>query len=204
MSNTETISHFVQFDIDVKPWIEAPPDLRTARPPRCVVCHAPGINANGRIVLHGHGVRERGSLGPFEVGDEPTVCILLLRRYECQSCKAVLTVGPRGLLPGRRYSAMAIAVALWLWAIRMLTDPAVRKRTSPNEDQGLSRPERWTTLRRWARAVHEGRLWPDASIDPQWSLRDCANRAARLIWSRGRLDSSTDEARVFHGAALAH
>jgi hypothetical protein len=204
MSNTETVPHFVQFDLDVKPWIDAPPDLPTARPPRCVVCNAPGINASGRIVLHGHGLRERGLLGPGEVGDKPMVRRLLLRRYECQCCKAVITVGPRGLLPGRRYSATAVAVALWFWAVRMLTDPEVRKRTSPNEDQSLSRPERWTTLRRWARAAREGRLWSSASIAPEWSLRDCANRAARLIWSRGRPDSSTDEARVFHGAGLAH
>ena len=204
MSNTETTSHFVQFDIDVKHWLDDPPDVRTARPPRCVACKTPSITANGRIVLHGQGLRERRLLGPCEAEGPPRVWELLLRRYECQICKAVITVGPRGLLPGRHYSAMVIAVALWLWAVGRLTDPAVRKRTSPNEDQGLSRPERWTTLRRWARAVRDGRLWPSASIDAEWSLRDCAERAARLVWSRGRPDSNTDAARVFHGAALAH
>lgn len=203
MSNTETIPHFVQFEIDVKSWVLKTPDVPTARPSRCMVCDAPGINANGAVVLHGHGLRERSLLGPLDVEGEATVCELLLRRFECQRCDAVITVGPRGLVPGRHYSAMAIGLALWLWAVYRRTDPAVRKRTSPVEDEGLSRPERWTTLRRWARAVRDGLLWPSASIGLDWSLRRCAERAARLIWSQGSPDSSTDEARVFRGAEHA-
>lgn len=201
--NTETRTHFIEFPADVNSWKQGPPDVQAARPPRCVVCDAPGIDVDGKVVLHGHGLRERTLVSPLDAEGEPRSCDLLLRRYACQRCKAVLTVGPRGLVPWRRYSAMVIAVALWLWGVRQLTDPAVRERTSPVADEGLSRPERWTTLRRWGRAVREGRLWPSVSIDPSWSLRDCARRAAHLLWSRGSPDSSTDEGRVFRGAALA-
>jgi hypothetical protein len=201
--NTETQTHFLEFEADVNTWKLGPPGVQAARPPRCGVCDAPGVDVDGKVVLHGHGLRERTLLGPLDADGEPTVWDLLLRRYACQRCKAVLTVGPRGLLPRRRYCARVIALALWLWAVHQLTDAAVRQRVSPIADEGLSRPERWTTLRRWGRAVREGRLWSSASIDPSWSLRDCASRAAHLMWSRGSPDASTDESRVFRGAALA-
>ncbi len=200
---TETQTHFIEFGADVNTWKRGPPDVRTGRPPRCLVREAPCIEPSGKVVLHGQGLRERTLLGPLDARGEPRVCKLLLRRYECQRCKAVLTVGPRGLLPRRRYSAKVIALAFWLWAVRQLTDAAVRQRISPVADEGLSRPERWTTLRRWARAVQDHRLWPSASIDPSWSLRDCARRAAHLLWSRGSPDASTDEGRVFRVAAHA-
>ena len=202
--NTEAKSHYVETEHDVKTWMMAGPCVQTARPPRCVICDAPGVDANGKVILHGHGLRERTLLGPLDAGGEPKATRVVMQRYACQRCKAVLTVGPRGLLPWRRYSAMALALALWWWGVYQLTDPVVREQTSPVEDEGLSRPERWTTLRRWGRAVQEGRLWPRVSIDPSWSLRECAKRAALLLWSRGSPDSSTDEGRVFRGAALAH
>lgn len=55
---------------------------------------------------------------------------------------------------------------------------------SPIANEGLSRPERWTTLRRWARAVREGQLWPWVKVEASWSLRECAQRAARLLSAR--------------------
>jgi len=184
MQDSETKDHYVEFDLDVNFWAQDPPGVRVARPPVCVECEAPGVGASGKVVLHGHGLR-------------------LLRRYECQRCMAVLTVGPRGLLRWRRYSAQALGLALYLWAVVGLTDPAVRERTSPVDNGGLSRPERWTTLRRWGRAIRDGALWPGVSVDRRWTLRECAARVAHHLRSRGSPDSGTDEARVFHGAALA-
>lgn len=203
MQDPETKDHFVEFDLDVNLWAQDPPGVRVARPPVCVKCEAPGVGASGRIVLHGHGLRLRSPRGPSEAEGAPRVVELLLRRYECQRCAAVLTVGPRGLLPWRRYSAQAIGLALFLWGLLGQTDPAVRERTSPAENRGLSRPERWTTLRRWARAIRDGALWPGISVDRSWTLRECAERVARGLRARGALDSGGDEARVFHGAALA-
>ena len=204
VKNTESVTRFVDFDVDVKFWASDPPDVSTARPARCPACHRSAERPGGRTRLHGHGLRGRQVRGPLEAGGAVVVLELSLRRYACQACGAIITVGPRGLLPRRRYSLMAIAVALWLWAVRRLTDPEVRRATCPVAETGLSRPERWTTLRRWARAVREGRLWPKVSLGPSWSLRACAERAARQVWSRGGIESSTDEARVFRGAALAH
>src|SRR5690606_38627643 len=125
----------------------------------CPVCGAPGQRADGRVVLHGHGVRVRRLRGPVTADGEPTEIEVLVRRYECQHCRAVITVGPRGVLPRKRYTAKAIALALWLWSVWRLTDAAVRRAICPVVETGLSRPERWTTLRRWARAARDGRLW---------------------------------------------
>ncbi len=203
MGGSEAKTHYVYLGIDVNSWVLLPPGVRVARPPRCPLCDACGVHASGRVVLWGHGLRKRRLRGPVDAKGKPTVCELLLRRYRCQACQAVITVGPRGLLPGRRYTVMVIALALWLWAVDHLTDPAVRGRTCPVEDEGLSRPERWTTLRRWGRAVREGRLWPGLGIDPGWTLRECAGRAARLVWARGSPGSDMDEGRVLCGATLA-
>lgn len=113
--NTETPTHFIEFDVGVKSWLADPPDVGTARPPRCAACGAPGIDVDGKVVLHGQGLRLRRLLGPLEAEASAKVHELQLRRYECQRCKAVLTVGPRGLLPRRRYSAAALGAALWQW-----------------------------------------------------------------------------------------
>lgn len=98
---------------------------------------------------------------------------------------------------------MAIALALWLWSVWRLTDPAVRAATCPVAEAGVSRPERWTTLRRWARAARDGRLWSSPDIDQDWSLRDCAERMVRCLGSRDDPDAPTDEHRIFGAAALA-
>jgi hypothetical protein len=98
---------------------------------------------------------------------------------------------------------MAIALALWLWSVWRLTDAVVRRATCPVAETGLSRPERWTTLRRWARAAREGRLWSSPDLDDNWSLRECAERVVRCLRSRGNPDAPTDEHRIFGAAAHA-
>lgn len=203
MENTETANHFVEFDLDVNFWVLTPVDAPTARPTRCPVCDAPSVRPDGRILLHGHGVRRRQLRGPLTTDGEPTEIEVLVRRYACQCCAAVITVGPRGLLPHKRYSAMAIALALWLWSVWRWTDPAVRRATCPVAETGVSRPERWTTLRRWARATRDRRLWPGPAVDHDWSLRECTERVVRVLGSRGDPDAPTDRHRIFGAAAHA-
>lgn len=204
MSNPETVNHFVQFDLDVNFWVRAPPDAPTARPTRCPLCGAPGQRADGRVLLHGHGVRVRLLRGPITADGEPTEFEVLVRRYECQGCGAIITVGPRGMLPHKRYSTMAIALALWLWSVWRLTDAAVRRATCPVVETGVSRPERWTTLRRWARAARDGRLWSSAATGLDGSLRDCAKRALQCLEALADPNALTDKHRIFGAAAHAH
>jgi len=108
------------------------------------------------LVLHGHGLRERVLLGPEVAGGKPVQRIAMCRRFRCTACEAVLLVVPRPVLPRRRFTACAIALALALWGHEGLTAESVRKRVSPDAfDEGG-----WRSLRRWARAVAAGALFP--------------------------------------------
>jgi len=200
---TESPSHFVYFPLDVNFWAERLPETATARPSCCPSCNHPGQTADGRVVLHGHGVRVRKLRGPRRADGEPDEFEVPVRRYACQACGAIITVGPRGLLPRRRYTAQAIALALWLWAVWLKPDPEVRRATSPIADHGVSRPERWPTLRRWGRAAGLGGLWSSSpAVESGWSLRRCAERIALWLGSLGDPETPATH-RVFDAAAHA-
>ncbi len=189
---------FAHFDLDVNFWQLLPPRVSEARLSCCPACEAPAI-VDGRIILHGHGLRTRALRGPLEPGGEPCEIEVLVRRYQCQRCKAVTTVGPRGLT-SRRYLTMAIVLALWLWSACAWLDASVRARVCPVPANAYAaRPERWTTLRRWAQVFADAH----GSSSPPETLRQAAHREAQRCRAQGPPDAS-DEVRVFVGAALAH
>lgn len=156
-------------------------------------------------MLRGHGLRARQRWGPAdaEPGSRGVLRSLLERRYRCRACRAVVTVRPRGELAHRRYTASAIMLALWLWGCALLSDTAVQSRTSPWPPRGVSRPERWTTLRRWARAARDGALWRCVRGEPDWTLRQCAERAARVIVALADVAIGPPERRAFAGVVHA-
>jgi hypothetical protein len=193
---------FAHFDLDVNSWQLLPPSVGAARLACCPACNAPAV-VDGRIILHGHGLRRRVLRGPLEPGGEPCEIEVFVRRYQCQRCKAVTTVGPRGLT-SRRYLTMVIVLALWLWSAcdqaRSWLDASVRARVCPvPADAYAARPERWTTLRRWAKVFADAHA---SSSSPE-TLRQAAHREAQRCRAQGPPDAN-DEARVFAGAALAH
>jgi hypothetical protein len=200
--NPRATSRVAQFDLDVNTWRLCLPNVSAARLSCCPVCNAPAI-IDGRIILHGHGLRTRALRGPLEPGGEPCEIEVLMRRYQCQRCKAVTTVGPRGLT-SRRYLTMVIVLALWLWSAcdRACTrlDASVRARVCPvPANPYAARPERWTTLRRWAKDFADAH----ASSSSPATLRQAAHREAQRCRAIGPPEAS-DEVRVFAGAALAH
>jgi hypothetical protein len=201
VSDTEATIHVVYFDLDVKSWTSALPGVREARPARCPCCLTPSVLPDERIVLHGHGVRERQHWGPSEPEAPAEVGSLLERRYRCTQCQAVVTVRPGGVLPHRRYTAAAIALSLWMWAIELGSDRAVRDKMNPRPTTGTSRPERWTTLRRWAKAARDGKLWSRVRAEASWTLRRCAERVAWALAGWGDVEVGCDRQRVFLGAA---
>jgi hypothetical protein len=81
-----------------------------------------------------------------------------VRRYRCRACKAILLVGPRGLVPRRWYGAGAIALAFAAYAGGE-TSAAVRRRTSPTTVVGGSACDRWITLVRWLDCAGRGELF---------------------------------------------
>ncbi|HET6583320.1 MAG TPA: hypothetical protein VFG69_07730 [Nannocystaceae bacterium] len=163
------------------------------------------VEPTGRVIVQGHGVRGRQRWGPAdaEPGTKPEISVLAQRRYRCVQCKAVVLVRPRGELAHRRYTAAAIVLALWLWSCELHSDAAVRSRTSPWPTRGMSRPERWPTLRRWAKAAGIGALWSCARGDAGWTMRRCAERAARVIEALADVAIGPPQHRVFAGVVHA-
>ncbi len=53
------------------------------------------------MVIVGHGLVSRQVLGPKAPHGAPEQGSVTLRRYGCRACRAILVVGPRGLLPRR-------------------------------------------------------------------------------------------------------
>lgn len=182
MWDDRSVLRFVQAKVSVKDWIARLPSVDEVRPGCCPACDAPSRPAGGALGLHGHGRRERHLWGPAEVGSTPTLIGILLRRYLCQSCGAVVVVGPRGLVRQRLYSASAIALALALFGASGLAPAEVRRRVSPHQIVGSTAAVGWASLRRWCRAVRARRLFPAVRALPEGAkLRQVAARAATTL-----------------------
>lgn len=127
---------------------------------------------------------------------------LRLRRYGCTACQAVIMVGPRGLLRRRLFTGAAIAAALARWGILRETAAEVRRQLSPWRVLGHAAARGWVALRRWARAVRTGALWPTMMRGIDGGARHVAETAAWRLASLAPL-GGTPEARAFGGAARA-
>ena len=187
--------------IDVKKWAEEIPSAEAVRPGRCSCCGAPSRPVGARLVVLGHGVRERQVRGPATPRGVPEIRTILVRRYRCRLCGGLTTVLPRGLTARRHYSASAIGLALCLHGIRGLSLAETRSRVCAWRC-GFN-AERWTTLGIWVDAIAEGRLF--ACVRPwpaSFSVRERAERAAATLCGLALHTGSLDEL-AFEGAALA-
>ena len=207
-STLRTRSHgsVIQSLIDLKTWIARTPCVAEARPAACPCCKAASCPVGGRIQLHGHGLRERQVRGPRGPGEAAAIIVIVGRRYRCVCCGALILVVPREVLPRRQYSASAIGLALALWGLVQATALVVRRRISPATALGFDAMTGWVTLRRWASAVKERRLF--ASVPAARSsatLREVAGLAATALAASA--DPTTRhlplEQRAFLGAAQA-
>lgn len=121
------------------------------------------------------------------------------RRYQCQHCRAVMTVVPRDVMPGLQYARTAIALAIALYGLVGESAASVRRQVSP----WTPGPDAsgWPSLRRWiARAAS---LWPSLRALPAGlSMRSRAQGAASILSGHGPPGTTHLEA-VFHGAVRA-
>ena len=178
------------------------PTCAEARPGSCPCCGSASRPVGARLVIVGHGIVERQVRGPVEVAGRPESLVVQVRRYRCRACKAVLEVGPRGLLRGRWYGAGAIAVALAAYAGGGATC-SIRRRVSPSATIGGSARERWVTVVRWVDAAREGRLFSVAGLGGL-DRRQVAEHVVLALAGRGgrALDGDLVDA-AFAGAAIA-
>jgi hypothetical protein len=153
-------------------------------------------------VIVGHGLVARQVRGPSERGGTPEQSLVMLRRYRCRACEAVLVVGPRGLLRRRWYSAGAVGLALLGYGAGA-SSASVRAQTSPSRAVGGSAVEQWVTLRRWVEAARSGVLFGVGGLLGD-AARSVARQVAQVLAARaGReLGGALDE-KVFIGAAIA-
>jgi len=153
-------------------------------------------------VLVGHGLIERQVRGPGAPGAAPEQSVVKLRRYRCRACRAIVAVGPRGLIRRRWYGAGAIALALSSLA-RGETSAATRARTSPSYRVGASAVDRWATLVRWVEAARRAELFGIAGLG-ELHRRRVAEHVVLALAARAGYQLGDDLAeRAFEGAAIA-
>ena len=182
------------------------PTVGEARPAQCPACCCPSRPFGKGLVLYGHGLRERQLWGPPEPLGAPAICIVRVRRYQCQRCGAVTVVAPAETLTKRLYTAAAIGWALALYGLSLLTPTAVRRLVSPWTHWGARSAAGWQTLPRWAGAAAEGRLFDCVRPMPEeWSARKVAARAATTLAGHALPSPEPPALDVlsFRGAALA-
>jgi hypothetical protein len=153
-----------------------------------------------KLRVHGQGLVARQLRGPLTAQGEPALETFWARKYECQRCGAVMTVVPSEALPGRLYSAPAIALSLWLFVVEALTGASVRDRVSPWRTRLGSRRRGWAQLYRWVRDVRTlFRLSrPLAEADPRTVVR--RTLVSLLAMAKVGLVGSPEVAQVFAGA----
>lgn len=178
------------------------PSCAEARPARCPCCDAAARPIGGRLVIVGHGVETRQHLGPQGPGERPELAEVTVRRYRCKACRAVLVVGPAGLVPGRWYGGGAIAAALALYA-RGESSAAVRAATSPASVVGGSAHERWITVARWIDAARAGRLFGVAGVESGDRRRVAEHVSLALAGRAGRQFGDDLVTKAFEGALIA-
>jgi hypothetical protein len=118
----------------------------------------------------------------------------------------VVIVVPRQVRGRRVYSASAIGLALALWGLARATAAEVRRWVSPTTILGHAAVTGWVTLRRWARDVARGRLFPPApDPGPSTTLRHVAQRTAAALaaFADPTTRALAIEHRAFLGAAHA-
>jgi len=178
------------------------PTCAEARPATCPCCEAAARPVGGRLVIVGHGVVERQVRGPMAAAGTSESVTIRVRRYRCRACRAILVVGPLGLVRGRWYGAGAIALALEAYR-RGETSIAIRRRVSPSATVGGSARERWVTLERWIDAARSGRLFAVSGLG-ELPRRQVAEHVVLALAGRAGRALGDDLAEAaFAGAAIA-
>ena len=174
----------IQSAVEIKFWIDRTPTVDEVRPAACVQCEVASRPLGSRLQVIGHG-RQRQALGPLQAGQAPSAVTLLVRRFLCLACGAVMTVLPQGVLGSRLYCVGAIVMALALWANRNVSTAEVRARVSPWNN--VAEPRQWAMPARWVRAVRQARPFV-AELRPSpasWSHRQVAERIVTSLVGGG-------------------
>lgn len=158
MAENRSACRVVHSGLECKFWKQLP-SVDAVRPPTCRVCAGAAREPGRTLGIIGHGRRERQVRGPVSAEAAATLEVVLIRRYRCRQCDAILTVVPRDVEPRRHYSRPAIALALARLGLLGETAAAIRRAVCPWR---VAATTGWPTLRRWLAAVARGLLFPRA------------------------------------------
>jgi len=128
--------------------LHKPPSVGELRPGFCPRCGVAARPMGGAIRLHGHGLRDRLVIWIDGTDAKPRRDRIRLQRYRCTECTSVITVLPRDLQKGRRFSLPLICVALALWSKGPMSAEKVREKLG----HYVGFEPGWPQLRRWSRA----------------------------------------------------
>jgi hypothetical protein len=187
--------------VAIKAWITKTPSVDEVRPARCTGCGLASRPVGGSLVIHGHGLLERQVRGVLEVNGEPGVVVVVVRRYACQSCGAVMTVVPAGMLARRQYSGPSIALALHLWLAGGLPDRLVRQQICAWQVRG-DNDRGWAQLYRWGRQAASLFALPRkvASLNSPYEVARGVLSTLRAL-SPVALNAAPIALQIFEGAA---
>lgn len=190
----------IQTAVSIKSWLAQTPSVEQVRPAQCTGCGGASRAVGRPLGVHGQGLLRRQVRGVLEVGDEPGVMVLSVRRYECQRCSAVMTVVPAGMLARRQYSASTIALALHLWLSVGQPDRRVRDALCAWRRPGRS-ARGWAQLYRWALEMADLFVLPRPA--GSGSARVIALRVLSMLRSLApaALSAASLAHQVFEGAA---
>jgi hypothetical protein len=186
--------------LQCKFWLQKTPSVDEVRPGSCPACSGAAREPGRSLGLVGHGLRERQLRGPAAGDAAPAVEVVLVRRYLCMRCGAVITVVPREVEPRRHYSRPAIALAFGLFGLCAKSAATIRQMVSPWR---VTATPGWRTFWRWLSAVRRGALFPSATVPAQASSGEVAERVAQVAMSHAppSLRGAAQAALVFQGAA---
>jgi hypothetical protein len=190
----------VYWSIAVKYWAEFPPPVEAVRPSRCLGCGKGAYAADGSLLIHGHGVRGRVVQGPGESGKAVPVAELVLRRYQCQACGAVMHSAPGGVLRRCVYLGGAIAQALGRW-VDGAPAREVRAEVSGQRVLGATAAAGWASLGRWVRGA--SKLWPRLPTQARGSVRERATQVVAFLASYALVPSGQRTVDAMAGATHA-
>ena len=118
---------------------------------------------------------------------------VMVRRYQCQQCRLVMTVTTEALLPRKHYGAGTIGLALWLWSVTRWPAAKVRRALSPRATVGAAAATGWASVKRWASEACLGGLWRAIGTTLVAGLRRQTERVMRQLEELGTLEQKADE-----------
>lgn len=180
----QAVPSYLPFPRSVNFWQRCLPSVDEARPARCPRCAHAGCAANGELGLWGHGLRPRLVFGVLVPGATAAIHEVLLRRFLCLHCGAVITVGPAEIGARLLYGLVTVALVLARWGSGVPL-PVLRREFAVGQVWGPSGAATWRSVRRWTASAAAGRIWPSVSTMLVGTRRALALRITWLLGGAG-------------------